>query len=82
MDNWHLHADSLVIWQNGAFSNHGNKIKKKKSQSPVQRKEANVAQRPLPVSETQELWCKPDMSCLRSSGAKRNFRQTCDRGEL
>jgi len=30
MDNWHLHADSLVIWQNGAFSNHGNKIKKKK----------------------------------------------------
>lgn len=29
IDNWHLHADGLVIWQKRTLLNHGNKIEKK-----------------------------------------------------
>lgn len=46
----------------------------KNSEAPVQQKETSSAQRPPPVSETEEVWCKPDMSCLRSLGEKKEFQ--------
>lgn len=36
MDNWHLHADGLVIWQKRTLPNHGNKILQNKLEAPVQ----------------------------------------------